>query len=295
MISALFIILLSPLKLEDDSYLSRNAASWAGDLTHADASVRRAAAFALGKLGKHSLPHLTPLFKLLLEEKTPAVRLVVAGSLTDLGSLSPDEALQCYLKAWPLEKDLPIRRQLLQAMGKLGERAARAEPLLVQTLSDADGQARQQALWALGQLGKVQEATIFKISPFLTDADVRLRREAITALGNLGAQSQEVLLPMIKTLSDREAGVQEQAVLALRKLGPLASPSIAPLMTLAETRIAEPSLRQAALITMETVWPTGSKEPASWERLQALAKDADDEQVKKTAQQVEKKVAAIRK
>ena len=56
----------------------------------------------------------------------------------------------------------------------------------------------------------------------------------------------------------------------------------------------ETSLRQAALITIETIWPTGLKEPASWTRLQALAKSSGDEAVKATAQQAEKKVSVLR-
>lgn len=299
MIYGLFIILLSvPVWShlpEDDVYLSRTAASWAEDLPNTDPQVRRAAVFALGKLGKHSLPHLPVLYRMLLDEKMPAVRRVVADSLTELGTQSPDESLTCYLKAWPLEKELSIRRQLLTAMGKLGERAGRAETVLVQSLSEADIPLKQQALWSLGQLGKVQEATVFKVSLFLTEPDIRLRREAVTTLGNFGAQSQEVLVPMIKTLSDRDASVQEQGVLALRKLGPLASASIAPLLSVAETKQAEAPLRQAALITLETVWPTGAKEPAAWERLQTLAASADVEAVKQTAVQVEKKVGVLRK
>lgn len=300
MIYGLFIILHSCLPvlllpMQDDTYLSRTAASWAQDLHHSDPQVRRAAAFALGKLGKHSLPHLPVLYRLLLEEKTTAVRLIIATSLTELGPLSPDEAVGCYLQAWKQEKELAIRRQLLQALGKLGERSMRAEPQLVMAMEEKDVPLQQQALWALGQLGKVQEATVFKISQFLTEPDARLRREAVSALGNLGAQSQEVLVPMIKTLSDRDASVQEQGVLALRKLGPLASASIAPLLTLAESKLAEPPLRQAALITLETVWPTGAKEPASWERLQSLTSSADVDAVRQTAQQVEKKVAVLRK
>ncbi|HMO34468.1 MAG TPA: HEAT repeat domain-containing protein [Gemmatales bacterium] len=279
----------------EDTYLERSAASWAVDLTHADPQVRRAGAFALGKLGKNALPHLAMLFRLGLEDANASVRLAVAGALAELGPLAPEESLSYYLRALAKEKDHAVRRQWVEDIGKLGERASRAEKVLIELLDQGDEQLQPLALWSLGQIGKVQEAHIFKIAQYLESPVSSVRREAVAALGNFGTQSLEVLLPIIRTLSDREPGVQEQGVLALRKLGPAASAGIAPLLTLAEKKSSDATLRQAALITLENIWPTGAKEPSSWDRLLKLAESAEVDSLKQTAQQVVRKIEAIRK
>ena len=54
-------------------------------------------------------------------------------------------------------------------------------------------------------------------------------------------------------------------------------------------------LAQAALLSLETVWSTGLKEPAAWQRLQSLATVAIPESVRASAMQAEKKIASLRK
>lgn len=293
-----FMILLGPQRTGSaeptDTYLKRSAASWVMDLGHAQAKTRRAAAFALGKLGKHSLQYVQQLKALLQNDSDASVRDATAGTLGELAALAPTEIAGSLLSAFNKEGDLSVRRTLALALGKAGEAAGAAEPALRQALEGADAGLRQHAAWSLGQLGKVSEPSIPALVKALSDPEAGVRAEAIGALGNLGILAAEVISPMIKTLQDSEVQVVEQGVLALRKMGPLAVEAISPLLAIVEADGQANTLRQSALITLETIWPTGHKEPASWSRLQALARNVKDEVVKTAAQQAEKKIGALR-
>lgn len=290
----LFVVQTSNSK-EDDLYLKRTAASWSNDLNHQDAKTRRAAAFAMGKLGKHALPYVNTLKILLQQDQEVSVRSACATSLGELGPLAAGEIAPVVIQAFDKEKQLSARRSLALALGKIGDQAGPAEPLLRKALTDSDSALRQNAAWSLGQLGKAGEPAIAELIVALSDPEAGVRAEATQALGNLGPVAEESIASLQRVLADRDARVQEQAVIALRRMGPLAASSISSLLTLAETTKAESTLRQAALITIESIWPTGLKEPASWNRLQTLARSEKDAAVKAAAQQAEKKIGSLRK
>lgn len=278
-----------------DTYLKRNAASWVMDLNHAQAKVRRGAAFALGKLGKHSLPHLGKLKAQLFHDTDASVREALASTLGELAPLAAADIASSLIQSLGKEGDLSVRRSLVMAIGKAGEPAGGAEPLLRKALDDIDAGMRRSAAFALGQLGKASEPALPGLTRLLADKDGGVRAETAQALGNLGSLAQEAIPQLITLLGDADTQVQEQCILALRKMGPLASAGISSLLTIAESGKLDAGLRQAALITVETIWPTGLKEPASWMRLQTLASSANDDAVKATAVQAEKKISALRK
>lgn len=279
----------------DETYLKRTAVSWSNDLKHQDAKTRRAAAFAMGKLGKHALPYIGTLKMLLLHDQEVSVRSACATSLGELGSLAAGEIAPGVIQSFENEKQISVRRALALALGKVADQAGSAEPLLRKALADRDAALRQNATWSLGQLGKAAEPAIAALMTVLNDPEAGVRAEAAQALGNLGPLAEESISSLQRALADRDARVQEQAILSLRRMGPLAATSIASLLTVAETTKAETRLRQAALITIESIWPTGLKEPASWNRLQTLAQSEQDAAVKAAAQQAEKKIGTLRK
>lgn len=277
-----------------ETYLKRSAASWVQDLNHAQPKTRRAAAFALGKLGKHSLPHLAKMKSMVQSDTDAGVREALASTLGELAALAPTEIAATMIPAFTKETDVNVRRSMAIALGKAGEASAGAVPLLRKALEDADAGLRRNAAWALGHLGKASEPAIPQLIKTLTDTDAGVRAESAQALGNLGPVAEEAIPGLVKALNDGESQVQEQAILAVRKMGPLASSAIGSLLTIAESTKVETGQRQAAIISIEAVWPTGLKEPASWRRLQELAKGANEELVKATAQQAEKKVGILR-
>ena len=161
-----------------DTYLKRSAASWAMDLNQSEAKARRAAAFALGKLGKHALQHLAALKTLLVNDRDASVRGAVADTLGELALQAGGEIAGALVEAFEKERDITVRRSLALALGKAGERASTAEPLLLKALDETDAGLRQNAAWALGQLGKAAEPAIPRLIKALTDAEVGVRSEA---------------------------------------------------------------------------------------------------------------------
>jgi len=280
---------------QEETYLKRTAASWSNDLKHHDAKTRRAAAFALSRLGKSAIPFVNSLQTLLQQDKDVSVRSACASSLGDLGPMAANEIVPILIKSIDREKELVVRRALALALGKVGEQASVSEPLLRKLLEEPDAGLRQNAAWALGQLGQAAEPAIPRLMTALNDQQASVRAEVAQSLGNLGPLASEAVPFLTRSLTDSDSHVQEQCIIALRRMGPLAASAIASLLTLAESPKAEASLRQSALITIESIWPTGLKEPASWSRLQALALSANEITVKAAAQQAEKKISSLRK
>lgn len=278
---------------DEGTYLKRNAASWAGDLQHQDVRVRRAAAYALGKLNKHTLPYINSLNKVLLQDTDATVRASVANTLGELGGLAPTEVTAGLKQSMEKEKEVAVQRAVVLALGKQGQQAASVEAQIRAFLSHSDVNLRKNAAWTLGQLGPVAEASIPALIKAISDSDASVRAEAISSLGNLGTLAQDAIPGIVNGLSDKESLVQEQSILAIRKMGPAASAGISPLLSVAESDQKQITLRQAALVSLEAIWPTGHKDPASWQRLQALAQSSPSE-LQSTAQRTEKKISAIR-
>lgn len=279
----------------EDVYLRRSAAAWAHDLTNADTKSRRAAAFALGKLSKHVGPVLPALAQALQNDTDSTVRESVASTLGEVAVHMPAVVVKVLISALPREKDVAVQRAMALSLGKAGEAAAAAEPQLRPWLNSKDSLLRQNTAWALGQLGKAAEPAIPKLIHALKDSEAGVRGEAVQALGNLGLQPEDTIPAMMLLLEDREAQVQEYTVLALRRWGPQAVAATPGLLTIAENPIASVALRQAALLTLEAVWPTGVKDNTAWERLQRLSTSANEAAIKKAASQAEKKIGPLRK
>ena len=155
LLNVLMILLLGQAGApnREDIYLKRSAASWAMDLNHAEAKARRAAAFALGKLGKHAVPHVPQLKTLLLNDSDASVRGTIAGTLGELTSHA-GEIAGTLMPAFEKERDIVVRRALALALGKVGERAGAAETQLRKALDDPDPGLRQNAAWAWGNSAK---------------------------------------------------------------------------------------------------------------------------------------------
>jgi HEAT repeat protein len=278
---------------DDATYLKRTASAWAGDLTHGEVKVRRAAAFALSKLGRHAVPELKHLEAALLKENDVPVRIAFATCLGELGPLASNDVLRVLVAAWKRESQPAVKSALATALGRLGVAAHSTEPLLVAALDDKHEGLRQQAVWALGQLGRLSEPTLLKLITLASATETSVRRELMTTLGNMGPAAAEAMPVLLSGLSDQDTSVQEQSILALRRLGPVAVKSIAPLLTVAENTKAEAGLRQAALLTLEAVWPTGHEDPLAWKRLQTLAQVAIPDAVRTSALQAQKKISGV--
>jgi hypothetical protein len=130
------VLMLAPVADDAGKYLNRTAASWAEDLAHADARNRRAAAFALGRLGAAAVPHVPALARVLQQDKEATVRSATATALAELGVLAAGSVVPALVQAVEKDADLGVRRAAVQGLGKLGDRAGQAEAILSKSLND---------------------------------------------------------------------------------------------------------------------------------------------------------------
>jgi HEAT repeat protein len=282
------------LFLDEEKYLQRTASSWAEDLQQALPAKRRAAAFALGRLGVHALPHLGRLKQAAQQDADASVRVAVITTLGELGTFSASEVVPVLITVMEKDKTIAVQRSAIMALGKLGDRAVLAEASLRTVLKDADPGKRQNAAWALGELGKAAVPSIPGLTEALEDNDAGVRRDVVRALGNLGALAQEAIPSMAKHLQDKDAQVQEEVILVIRQFGPLASSALSPLLELAESQAQSVALRKMVLLTIEQIWPQGQKEPLAWKRLERIAQETKPVEVKQAASETVKKISKLR-
>jgi HEAT repeat protein len=280
--------------VDEEKYLQRTASSWAEDLLQSSPAKRRAAAFALGRLGVHALPHLSRLKQIAQQDPESSVRSAVATALGELGAFSASEIVPVLIAMMEKDKSPVVQRAAIMALGKLGDRAALAEPSLRSILKDADPGKRQNAALALGELGKAAVPAVPALTEALEDADANVRRDVVRSLGNLGALAQEAIPSLAKHLQDKNAQVQEDVVLVLRQFGPLAASALPSLLELAESQAQSVALRKSVLVTIEQVWPQGQKEPLAWKRLERIAQETKPQEVKQAANEALKKIAKLR-
>jgi HEAT repeat protein/GTPase SAR1 family protein len=105
-----------------------------------------------------------------------------------------------------------LRRIASSALGHIGD--ASAIPLLVEALSDSDGNVRLSAVLALGQIG--DPTVIPAISQRLLDGNATVRRGAATALGQVGNSSAISILANV--LNDTKKDVRRSAAMSLGQI-----------------------------------------------------------------------------
>jgi HEAT repeat protein len=206
------------------SFLGNSAAVWAKELAEGGPPVRRAAAFALGKLGDTSggaLDHLTNA----LTDGEAAVRDAAAFALGEVAAAEHEEAV------WD-----------------------RAGELLRRSLGDGDGRVRRSAAFALGSCGVRARSATPALAAALEDPEATVRRNAAWALGRVvkGSRDPAAVAKLVAVLgrSAEDALVLRDVAGALREIGkPGAAAAVRPLATVyLSTR--NPALRRAALTTL---------------------------------------------
>jgi HEAT repeats len=112
--------------------------------------------------------------------------------------------------------DPRVRQYLALTLGRLTPPLpAETRQLLVDALSDADGQTRISAIWALGSTGDASVAA--DIERQYRSEDAGVRKMAVYALGSMPVDIGNETL--VKALEDPEADVQWNAAIALARHG----------------------------------------------------------------------------
>ena len=218
----LFLVLAALSAAPEPTFLDKPVAHWQRQLDQPDAKLRRAAAFALGKLGSDARAAVPGLVRALDdEEKTVAE--AAAFALSEIGP-SAAAALPALLRILDdPQADARMRRGAACAIGGLRAGDKDAVRSLRQALRDRDASVRQNAAWALGQLpAAVAREALPALQERLKDDDPLVRRDAIGALLNFGLEARQALPALLQRLAEENDGEVRKAVLhvLVNLLGP---------------------------------------------------------------------------
>ena len=191
-----------------------------------DKWLRRDAAEALGKIG-------------------PGAREAVPALLEALGS--DDEYLR-HRAARALVEIEEVDAGFVRALGKSPKRGHSeaidalcgipagpkgAVPLLIEALSDKDGDVRHFAASALGRIGPTAKPAVRPLIRLLHDEGVLIRLAAAEALGRIhgdprgtGEASPPLIRALVGALKDEESSVRWSAAQALGEIGPAAKEAV---------------------------------------------------------------------
>ncbi len=244
------------------SFLGKRLPEWLAGLDNRDASVRRSAAFALGKMGPDGYRAVPGLVRRLGQDQEAGVREAAAAALGDVAASMPGSGKVLWADAGvALEKalrddaDPRVKRSAAYALGCFGSAAEGAAGALRKALKDASPSVRQNAAWALGKLGPAADAeTVGDLCDVLADQAALVRRDAAAALGALGKPQGllgvKPLLGLAK--GEKDPVVLKTALDALAKLaGPKDRGEVAALTPL--LRHDDPELARAVAFVMGNV------------------------------------------
>jgi HEAT repeat protein len=213
------------------------------------ASVRAAAAEALGPIGEHAEPAGPRLLTLFEHDPDPGVRRSAGLSLSRLEPASPglidtagrvlagdaDAGVRAVAGAALIEAGpaaAPVlsvaRRSLDDPNGIVRVYAAalvarlsddtRAVPLLLTSLRADDAAVRAESAMMLGDAGRLDPRTVPALIDALRDDDRQVRVAAADALGAIGHPAQEAITPLWRLIRDPDEDVREHSLQALKRI-----------------------------------------------------------------------------
>lgn len=206
------------------SELARRAiGDFVADLKDKDPSVRRGAAWALGKTEDARV--VKPLIGALCDED-PEIQLEVVGALASIDPEWPQGELA--RRAIPdfaadlKDKEPSVRWRAAWALGEVED--ARAVEPLIEALSDKDPKVQRDVLWALASVdpdwrqSELARRAIPGFAAVLKDGDRWARRMAALRLGEI--KDASAVEPLIRALRDKDASVRREAAWALARIDP---------------------------------------------------------------------------
>jgi HEAT repeat protein len=278
-----------PCPAQPATYLGKPLAVWVKDLDHRQASTRREAVFALGKLGASASRQMPQLLKLLREDPESAVREAAANAIGEIArgydpDLKIDDVVAVLRDTLARDTTALVRRSAAVALGNLGAKSAGGA--LERALKDPSPEVRQNAAWALGKLGA---ANVFALRIALRDQDYLVLRDAASALAGFGRQGhsalpellalcqhkhaevrraalgavvgmvtikdKEAYEPLRRALGDPEIEARRNAALALGNIGGEEGKAAVPVL-LEALETGEPGLRRQAAAALGNIGPT---------------------------------------
>ena len=208
-----------------------------------DASVRRAATGALGRMGEAAVPALSEALTVPDEEvrfaatdslrqlgyrastAVPALVKTAAndttrvrlGALRALGEMrtNTQPALAALVAALKVPE---LRLQAVQSIGRMESGAAEAVPKLVDLLDDPDKKILKATLRALAEIEMGAEAAAPRLAEFLDHEDQSIRYGALYALSHMWSAARPAAEALIRALDDPVDANRQEAAYALGQI-----------------------------------------------------------------------------
>jgi len=241
------VLLAFGLAAAGSDFLGRTLNEWLDDLDRGKTpKARRAAAFALGRMGSLGGRAVPGLAKRVRDDEEAGVRDMAAQALGEIVLASTSPATRAWEDAGPIlrrrlgdEKDARVRRSIVYAIGACGPAAKGALPEVREALRDKSAPVRQNAAWALGRIG----AGVDGLREALADGEALVRRDAAHALELIARTSGKAAASaaghdLIRMAAKEKDGVVRKAALAAlaRVAGPEHADACAALHPILEDR-----------------------------------------------------------
>jgi HEAT repeat protein len=145
-----------------------------------------------------------------LNDPDANVRHFASQALNQIG-----EAAIPTVQAALAHKDVTLRRQAAETLGRMGARAKPAAPALTELLKDDDRLTRVKAAQALWWIDQRVAVVIPVLAESMQDKDVTVRRAANTALYQIQPRPKEALPAFLAALKDEDALMRVQSAQAV--------------------------------------------------------------------------------
>jgi HEAT repeat protein len=226
--SCLIVLNVSTVQARALVFLGKSVEAWRKELSNRQASVRRSAAFALGRMGADAREAVSDLVRRLRDDDDK-VRDMAASAIGDIARSLKGNNEEVWNKSSGTlvlllkdDRSERVRRSAAYALGSFGPQAAGAGEYLMKALDDDNASVRQNAAWALGQIGELAGGAVEKLNDRLKDKDTLVRRDAAGALGAMGKAGKKSGRPLIQLLKSETDNVVKKT--ALDSLAHIAGP-----------------------------------------------------------------------
>lgn len=217
-------------------------------------SVRRNAAWALGRAGSAGGESAVRALCTLLNDGEPLVRRDAATALGDMGLPLAGPALRPLLDLVDREskKDTGDAVVLRTALDKIVALIVEGDQDLANRLypylETDDPEITLTTAFALANLGGPRSQPAVKVlRAALKNDDPQVQEQAAAALGHMKKEAAPAVLDLAEALTAPTPGVRRKAVVALAQLGPLAEPAVPQLArALKGTEETDPEVRRYA-------------------------------------------------
>jgi HEAT repeat protein len=226
--------------------------------------VRHAAAQAIVQL-QLSSETMLPAVLAACEKSSPEVLVESVQALASVGR----DAVPGLSKLLKHEKIRPV---VAHVLGKLGNKASGAVPVMIEILPGSNDEAQNEILMALGNMGEGASPAVPAIAAALEDEEEDVRYAAIYALGQIGPPARDARRAIVKAMASEDPVFQTLCAVALVKIDPQGSDNAKEVLPFLEKSLEHTQ----PMVRIEGAYALGVLKRLAKPALPALKKMAED-------------------